>query len=91
MARRSAFLMLLFALVPAAAVSQSIPSPFCNAGLYPDGYVDFSKLPQPPTTGGGSSAPYTVTLPSGMKMLCGEILLSTPTNRACPSVSGRRR
>jgi hypothetical protein len=64
MARCSAFLMLLFALVPAAAVSQSIPSPFCNAGLHPDGYVDFSKLPQPPTTGGGgSSAPFTVTLP----------------------------
>jgi hypothetical protein len=64
MARCSAFLMLLFALLPAAAVSQSIPSPFCNAGLHPDGYVDFSKLPQPPTIGGGgSSAPFTVTLP----------------------------
>ena len=40
------------------------PCPRRNAGLHPDGYVDFSKLPRPPTTGGGgSSAPFTVTLP----------------------------
>jgi hypothetical protein len=54
--------MLLFALLPAAAVAQS--TPFCNAGLHPDGYVDFSKMPPPPTAGGGgSSAPFTATLP----------------------------
>lgn len=40
-------------------------STFCNAGLVPDGYVDFSALPTAPNfpNGGGTSAPITVTLP----------------------------
>ncbi len=38
---------------------------FCNAGLVPDGYVDFSAMPTAPNfpNGGGTSAPITVTLP----------------------------
>jgi hypothetical protein len=38
---------------------------FCNNGLVPDGYVDFSAMPAAPNfpSGGGPSAPITVTLP----------------------------
>jgi len=51
------------------ALSQAGPPPlvqtnFCPAGLQPDGYIDWSAMPKPPTTNYGSpSAPVTATLP----------------------------
>jgi Concanavalin A-like lectin/glucanases superfamily len=43
----------------------TIPTTFCNAGLVPDGYVDFSAMPTAPNFPGpfSVSAPITVTLP----------------------------
>jgi hypothetical protein len=45
--------------------AQSVPT-FCNAGLVPDGYVNFSAMPAAPNFpagSGSSSAPITVTVP----------------------------
>src|SRR5665213_636622 len=40
------------------------PTNFCPAGIQPDGYVDWSAMPTPPTINFGSpSAPVTATLP----------------------------
>jgi hypothetical protein len=46
--------------------AQSPPSPSCNAGFLPDGYVNFSAMPTAPNFPAGSgsgSAPITLTLP----------------------------
>jgi Concanavalin A-like lectin/glucanases superfamily len=58
----------ILALIPLIFISTitfaQVPT-FCNAGLVPDGYVDFSAMPSAPNfpNGGGTSAPITVTLP----------------------------
>ena len=62
MKRILALFSLLF--IPTITFAQSVPT-FCNAGLIPDGYVDFSAMPTAPNFpgGNGTSAPITVTLP----------------------------
>jgi hypothetical protein len=63
MTRYAASMVVLSTLLTSAAFPQVL-TPYCNAGLHPDGYVDFSKLPKPPTTSiGSSSAPFNATLP----------------------------
>ena len=57
----------ILALIPLIFISTiafaDMPT-FCNAGLVPDGYVDFSAMPTAPNFPlGGHSAPITVTLP----------------------------
>jgi Concanavalin A-like lectin/glucanases superfamily len=58
----------ILALIPVIFISTitfAQLSTFCNAGLVPDGYVNFSAMPTAPNfpNGGGTSAPITVTLP----------------------------
>jgi hypothetical protein len=55
----------LFPLIFFSTITFAQLSTFCNAGLVPDGYVDFSAMPTAPNfpNGGGASAPITVTLP----------------------------
>lgn len=60
------FALFLLTFVSAMAFAQqSTMDLFCNAGLRPDGYIDFSALPPAPTFPGAGvySAPITVTLP----------------------------
>jgi hypothetical protein len=60
----------ILALIPLIFISTitfaQLPT-YCNAGLVPDGYVDFSAMPTAPNFPGGlqgsGSAPFTVTLP----------------------------
>src|SRR5690349_3818667 len=53
---------------PAITIAQGpplqIPTNFCPSGTQPDGYIDWSSLPKPPSIDHGSpSAPVTATLP----------------------------
>ncbi|MGC2404537.1 MAG: LamG-like jellyroll fold domain-containing protein [Acidobacteriaceae bacterium] len=68
MTRFAALLLLLPSLLSNVARAQIDYANFCNAGLRPDGYIDFTDLPPapnfPPTSDGPAppSAPITVTL-----------------------------
>jgi hypothetical protein len=60
------FLSLVF--VSTMASAQTNGSPFCNAGLRPNGYIDFAGLPTAPNfsssgEGPAPSAAFTATLP----------------------------
>ena len=59
MPRCSAFATFLLTCLSTIALAQT--GPYCNAGLHPDGYVDFSMLPAPPAA--PSSAPIVLTAP----------------------------
>jgi hypothetical protein len=67
----STIIVVLF-LAHATARGQLLPQDglYCNAGLHPDGYIDFSGLPPaptgtmpPPPFGGAVTSPVTATLP----------------------------
>jgi Concanavalin A-like lectin/glucanases superfamily len=65
----------LLALTGTPSFAQS--APFCNAGLRPDGYIDFSQLPTAPN--GPTSAPFTTTIPvSGLPGL--SVTLTIPAS-----------
>lgn len=57
----------LFPLIFMSTITFAQAPTFCNAGLVPDGYVNFSAMPTAPNFPGGEqgsgSAPITVTLP----------------------------
>ncbi len=65
MKRMFATAVALLALMATPAFAQIDIDVDCNAGLRPDGFVDFSALPTAPNfpTGSSQSAPFTTTLP----------------------------
>jgi hypothetical protein len=68
MRKRLSLVVCLFTwlLTPGTAIGQSLSSDglYCTAGLIPDGYIDFAKLPPAPTVAQFTpSAPITATLP----------------------------
>jgi len=60
-------ILVLFPLIFVSTITFGQAPTFCNAGVLPDGYVNFSAMPAAPNfpagQGGGTSAPITVTLP----------------------------
>jgi Concanavalin A-like lectin/glucanases superfamily len=73
----SALAISLLALAATPSFAQALP--YCNAGLRPDGFVDFSQLPTAPN--GPTSAPLQVTLPvSGVPGLSVTLTIPTSTN-----------
>ena len=61
MPRSLAFASFLLTCLSTCALAQFQSQPYCNAGLHPDGYVDFTLLPAPPAA--PSSAPIVLTAP----------------------------
>jgi hypothetical protein len=70
MSRSFTCLIFLLTLLSTEVFAQNNIYPFCNAGLHPDGYIDFSDLPLAPNFPGpvnkaatGPSTSFTTTLP----------------------------
>jgi Concanavalin A-like lectin/glucanases superfamily len=61
MTRSFALLLFMPAVLSAFALGQYDTATFCNAGLNPDGYIDFTDLPPAPSFPGNSTPPAATT------------------------------
>ena len=72
----------LLLLTSGTVFAQGVSGPFCTAGLQPDGFVDWSKLPKSPTSGGVS-----VTIPvAGQPALTATLSIPNPTPPNTPAM-----